>query len=227
MPRVLASGGCGATTRPPEDVVGDEQPSLPQAGKGQRKGSRVLFLVHIHEDQVEGSWHPMDHLQGIAHDKLHLVVKARPYEPLPRQPGILGRALKGEVAAVGRKRPRNPVGRVAKARPHLQDALCPDEPGELCQKPSHNRTDDREVTRLGELLHLREDGIPVRNEAVKVGLDVRSEHLRGHHSKGFVHPSAGKQTMVKKSRSTLRWAAASSPVATAWSAVGRWSPPLT
>src|SRR3989304_5873574 len=73
--------------------------------------------------------------------------------------------------------------------------LGPDEPGELCQKPSHNRTDDREVTRLGELLHLREDGIPVRNEAVKVGLDVRSEHLRGHHSKGFFHPSDGKQTM--------------------------------
>jgi len=90
--------------------------------------------------------------------------------------GILGRSLKGEEAAVGRKRPRNPVGRIAKARPHFQDALCPDELGELGQDASDDGPNDGEVTRLGEPLHLCENRIPVRNEAVKVGLDIRSQH---------------------------------------------------
>src|SRR3972149_4175361 len=160
MPRVLASGGCGATTRPPQRML--SVMSSPPCLKRGRVSGRDLGYCSLSTSTKIRSKGP---------GTPWTTCKASPTinSTLWSRRARTSHSLANRAFSAERSR--------ARWRPSGGSAPAPDEPGELCQKPSHNRTDDREVTRLGELLHLREDGIPVRNEAVKVGLDLRSEHL--------------------------------------------------
>jgi hypothetical protein len=108
-----------------------------------------------------------------------------PLEILLPQAGIFGRAFYGDKPAALGKGPRKPIGGIAKACPQLQDLLRSDEEGELGEQAADKRPNDGEVPGLGAPFHLLEDGIPVRNPAVKVSLDVRTEHDQALRLQGF------------------------------------------
>src|SRR3990172_1477349 len=108
----------------PEHVVRADQ--RPLVGEAQRLAQvvRVLGLLRVDEDEVEGLlWKRGQHIEGLAVVHLHLLVDIRLAEVLLRQLHVPPVHLDALQHAVCRERPRKPYRAVARAHPDLERAL--------------------------------------------------------------------------------------------------------
>src|SRR6266850_4723145 len=166
--------GCGWPRRfaGPKRIIRDEQAPAPQLRQRRVQSVRVLMLVHVVENQIECARRVLEQPLCNSHANVDPLRHARPPKIIPGPPGFFRIAVRVNNLTLRPCRPRQPDCRVADGRAHLKDSLRSRHLHEKRQHACHRRPDDGDIVLRRILFHLTNDFIALRQQLVKVFVDV-------------------------------------------------------
>ena len=162
----------------PENVVGEQVPSRPDARRRGFERRRVAVLVDVDEDHVEVSRSGLQESDGLSDAHLDPVRELEALQIPARLLCVLLAAVGVEDFPLRSHGLREECRRIADGRAQLEDPPRPDGPREHRQQSRDGGTHDRDVTDARLLLHFGDHGMTGRQKAQDVGVQLGGDERR-------------------------------------------------